>query len=379
VEQGNLRRRAPAEVGDELGQLERSLNATLDEVSRIIAAVQNEAGEVAAMAEEIASSSQDLSGTGEEFSGSVRALSSHLQEQRGFTEAGSRRTEDARTASDELLRAAGRMESDVQALNAAATGGRAAIGRAATTLLTVGERVRETTTRVGALSEASAQIDELARAIARVAEQTNLLALNAAIEAARAGAHGRGFAVVADEVRKLAEESQGAARAVADHVAHVRAQITSVVTSTASQAQEVRDAGTIAAEADAALDQIVGGIQRIAAASGQASTVQRTQADAMSGLASAIEQIDRASAEAAERAQRATAAAAHQTGALDGLAAVSHEMAQLADRLRQSISHFAVSGHAGTWAKEQKPPVVAPARPLVLTPIRVAPVRSGRD
>ena len=98
VEQGNLRRRAPAEVGDELGQLERSLNATLDEVSRIIAAVQNEAGEVAAIAEEIASSSQDLSGTGEEFSGSVRALSTHLHEQRGFTEAGSRRTEDARAA-----------------------------------------------------------------------------------------------------------------------------------------------------------------------------------------------------------------------------------------------------------------------------------------
>ena len=39
VEQGNLKRRAPAEIGDELGQLERSLNATLEEVSRIIAAV----------------------------------------------------------------------------------------------------------------------------------------------------------------------------------------------------------------------------------------------------------------------------------------------------------------------------------------------------
>ena len=385
VEQGNLERRAPAAVGDELGQLERSLNATLDEVSRIIAAVQSEAAEVAAMAEEIASSSQELSGSGEEFSRSVRGLSTHLQEQRTFAEAGSRRTGDARTASDELLAAAGRMEADVRTLSGAATGGRAAIGRAATTLLTVGERVRETTGRVGALSEASTQIDELAQAIARVAEQTNLLALNAAIEAARAGVHGRGFAVVAEEVRKLAEESEGAAKAVADRVAMVREQITSVVTSTARQEQEVRDAGTIAAEADAALDQILGGIQRIATASGEASTVQRAQADTMGGLATAIQQIERASAEAAERAQRATSAAAQQTGALDGLAAVSHEMAQLADRLRHSISRFTVAGGTVRQAPASSPDFAdavraAEAGMMMMTPVSVSPVKvaSGR-
>jgi methyl-accepting chemotaxis protein len=380
VEQGNLERRAPAAVGDELGQLERSLNATLDEVSRIIAAVQSEAGEVAAMAEEMASSSQELSGSGEEFSRSVRGLSAHLQEQRAFTEAGSRRTGDARTASTELLAAAGRVEADARALSGAASGGRAAIGRAATTLLTVGERVRETTDRVGRLSEASAQIDELAQAISRVAEQTNLLALNAAIEAARAGTHGRGFAVVAEEVRKLAEESEGAAKAVAERVALVREQITSVVTSTARQEQEVRDAGTIAAEADAALDQILSGIQRIAAASGEASAVHRTQADTMGGLASAIQQIERASAEAAERAQRATSAAAQQTGALDGLAAVSHEMAQLAD-LRESISRFSVAGGTAKRVRPEDQAIAellrAPDGVLAMTPISVSPVRAG--
>ncbi|MFL5583164.1 MAG: methyl-accepting chemotaxis protein [Gemmatimonadaceae bacterium] len=346
VERGDLSLRAAAEVGDELGHLERSLNATLDEVSRIIAAVQSEAGEVAAIAEEIAASSEELSASGEEFSGGVRALSSHLQEQRSFTHTGSERTKEARAATDGLLAAASRMEADVRALTGAAAGGRSAIGRAATTLLTVGERVRETTGRVGALSDASARIDELARAIARIASQTNLLALNAAIEAARAGEHGRGFAVVAEEVRKLAEEAQRAAAAVADLVGHVRGHIASVVASTTSQQQEVRDVSTIAAEADGALNEILGGIQRIAAASGEASAVQRTQAGVMAGLATAIHEIERASVEAAERAEGATSAAAHQTGALDGLAAVSHEMALLADRLRQSISRFALAGAA---------------------------------
>ena len=369
IEQGDLTRRAAAEVGDELGQLERSLNSTLDEVSRIIATVQSEAGEVAAMAEEIAASSEEVSASGDEFSRSVRALSTHLQEQRAFTESGSRRTADARAASDGLLDAAGKMATDVGTLSSAATSSRAAIGRAATTLVTVGERVRETTARVGELSKASAQIDELAQSIARVAEQTNLLALNAAIEAARAGEHGRGFAVVADEVRKLAEESQRAATEVADRVALVREQIATVVKSTASQEQEVRDAGTIAAEADTALDQIIDGIGRLATASGQASTVQRTQSSTMADLATSIVQIERASAEAAERAQRATSAAAHQTGALDGLAAVSHEMAQLADRLRESITHFAVAGGTARGEEVRRPAAKAPARREAAAPV----------
>ena len=343
VERGNLARRAAAQVGDELGQLERSLNATLEEVSRIIAAVQSEAGEVAAMAEEIAASSEQLSASGDEFTDGVRELSSHLQAQREFTRAGTERTAEARVATDGLLAASGRMESDVRALTEAAAGGREAIGRAATTLLSVGERVRDTTGRVGKLSDASAQIDSLAQAIARIAKQTHLLALNAAIEAARAGEHGRGFAVVADEVRKLADEARDAAAAVARLVADVRGHIASVVASTASQEQEVRDVSTIAAEADGALNEILGGIQRIAAASGDASSVQRTQSDVMAGLAAAIDEIERASVEAAERAEGATAAAAHQTGALDGLAAVSHELAQLSDRLKQSISRFAIA------------------------------------
>ncbi|UII55944.1 methyl-accepting chemotaxis protein [Cytobacillus spongiae] len=57
------------------------------------------------------------------------------------------------------------------------------------------------------LEEKIKQIEHVMTTITEISSQTNLLALNASIEAARAGEHGKGFAVVAEEVRKLAEQS----------------------------------------------------------------------------------------------------------------------------------------------------------------------------
>jgi methyl-accepting chemotaxis protein len=272
----------------------------------------------------------------------VRGLSSQLDRQREYSGAGSRQVDEARGASERLLGEAERMEGDVNALAASAEGSRDAIARAATTLLNVGERVRETAATVGALAQTSDRVGDFAEAIARIAAQTNLLALNAAIEAARAGEHGKGFAVVADEVRKLAEESQEAASAVTETIIAVRGQIRSVVDSMAAREQEVRDVGTIATDANAALNGILEGVRDLATLSAQGAHVQRGQAAHMLHLSTAIRQIDEASVEATTRAQGATAAVSNHTEALDGIAVVSHELAQLADRLRRSISRFTV-------------------------------------
>lgn len=343
AEQGNMLARSDTRHSDELGLLEQSFNRMLEELGHIIGTVQREADEVAAFADGLASATQNLSRTGADFAGAAENLTGRLEEQRGYTETGSRQTTEALAASERLRERAEDMESNAHSLMNAAATSRDAIGRAATTLVTIGKKVRDTATTVGTLANASEKVGEFVEAVSRIARQTNLLALNAAIEAARAGEQGKGFAVVAEEVRKLAEESGRAAKEVNATIGVVRESIATAVQSMTEGEQEVRNVGDIATQANAALSTMLTGIERIADVIGEAADVSRKQSSAMAELSGVIQNVQAVSVEAAMRALDASRVATQQTVSLQGLTETSQQLAALADRLRQSISRFAVS------------------------------------
>jgi methyl-accepting chemotaxis protein len=362
AESGNLLARVDTRSTDELGLLQQSFDRMLERLGQLIGTVQREADEVAGLAERLAAASGTLSANGSEFAATAVNLTRQLDTQRRYTEDGARHSEQAYQAFERLRGRAQDMESNAHVLVGAAETSRESIGRAAATLVALSDRVRSTAATVGALGSASERVNEFAESISRIARQTNLLALNAAIEAARAGEHGKGFAVVAEEVRKLAEESGRAAREVADTNAAVRDDIATAVTSMSEGEREVRDVGSVADEANAALGAMLDGIRRITDIVVETAAVSRDQSAAMETLTASIAGIQDVATEASARAAAASVVATEQTTALDGLSSTSRQLAELSDRLRQSVSRFAVMNIATTEATIRTAAVGVPRR-----------------
>lgn len=346
AESGNLLARVDTRSTDELGLLQQSFDRMLERLGQLIGTVQREADEVAGVAERLASATGTLSANGSEFAATAVNLTRQLDAQRRYTEDGAHHTRQASQAFERLRGRAQDMESNARLLVGAAESSRESIGRAATTLVALSDRVRSTAATVGALGSASERVNEFAEAIARIARQTNLLALNAAIEAARAGEHGRGFAVVAEEIRKLAEESGRAAHEVAETNATVRDDIAAAVASMGEGEREVRDVGGVADEANGALGTMLDGIRGITDIVLETAGVSREQSAAMETLTASIAGIQSVAVEASARAATASVVATEQTTALEGLSATSRQLAELSDRLRQSVSRFAVTDAA---------------------------------
>ncbi len=344
AEQGDLAVRASGSEGDELGLLERSFNRMLEATAATISSVQREADEVAAYAEAIAGRTDDLRRTSASAGGSAARLAAQLREQRGIATTSGEHTERTTADAAELRRSADQMAERAHALHQAGEASRERIGRAGRTLVSIGDEVRRSAAAVSALAPVSERIGALAKTLSKLARQTNLLALNAAIEAARAGEHGQGFGVVALEVRKLAEESARAAKDVGGAIEDVRTGVTAAVEAIRAGETKVRDVGGIAGEADAALQEVLGGIGSLTSLIEAMARTSEQQAEAMTGLLVAMERVEKLTAGSADSAAEAAGAVTEQHVALQRIADTSQQLADVAERMRRSIVRFSVIG-----------------------------------
>ncbi len=293
--------RAEVQGDDELADIGRSANQTIDAMNRAV-------HEISAGAKRLAASSESMQSVATRMAGAASRTHDHATRV-------ARTSDEMRANCESTAAGGGQMRASIEEISHrcidAADAAQDAVRSAAA--------ARQS---MEALVAKSGEIGEVVRFISSIAEQTNLLALNATIESARAGESGRGFAVVANEVKSLALETARSTNVVREKVAAIQ--------------DETRKVGELIGTIDGVIQRIDGIQGTIAGAIQEQTATTSEMAENMSAVSAGASGIKGSIDEVATHAQVASEAS-------NEVASASTEVSKIADEMGRLVSEFRVT------------------------------------
>lgn len=342
IAEGDLTQRLHISGRDEVGRLAQVMDTMIVQLRSMITEISRTAENVAASAEELTANTEHSADAVNRVSDCIVNAVSGTEQQMALVTQAVDVTEQVLAGIQNLAVSAQAVEELSGKSAQVAQEGSQVICVVNSQMHMIEDKVGTSMQTVKKLGERSKEIGQIVDTISGIAGQTNLLALNAAIEAARAGEHGRGFSVVAEEVSKLAEQSQVAAKQIANLISGIQAETNEAVLAMHAGSQEVQRGNEVVQEASQKFNEIADLVDIVSLTMQETTQEVAAMLDRSRQIVSAVHDIDEISKGIAAQAQTVSAATDEQSVAMEQINEASQVLANMAQNLQNVIRQFKV-------------------------------------
>ena len=318
-----------ASLAKSLTALASRLSHGSTEVATAASQISNASSELSDAATEQASAIQETAASIDEVSAMVKKSSENAMQSQKVSKGSRELAEQGQTQVQEMLHAI----RDISTSNTA-----------------IMNQVEEGNRQIAEIVKVIAEIGNKTKVINDIVFQTKLLSFNASVEAARAGEHGKGFAVVAEEVGNLASMSGNAAKEISSMLESSIQKVEGIVSETKNRVEglvvdgkaKVEIGKKTAEKCGAALNSILEAVQDVDGMVGEIASASHEQAQGVSEINKAINQLDQVTHQNTAVAQQAASSA-------EALSAQSSELKQMVGDL-----FCLINGTEAVVKKEEK-------------------------